>query len=341
MLELAAICTAHEATARAAAERHNVPKWYEGVEALAADADIDLVTVAVRPRFHLPLAAAVMESGKMVYCEWPLARTTEEAEQMAALARQAGVANAVGLQGRFAPAIQTMRQIIRGGRIGDPLTFEASLLQSPFTVDSDRAWLSQAREASGALHVATAHVTDAVQHVLGELGRLTALTDTVIPEGRFGDTGEAFTWNAPDTVVYVAESKSGISGAVSVSNATLPPLGFRFRVAGDEGQVVARASEYFQFSPIEISLGAADGTFERIQAHAAADSRDDRYPSANVARALEAFVRSLDSEAPFSPDFEDGLALHRVIDAIAESAQTFQWKSVGDETATGESLVGE
>lgn len=327
LMELSAVCTAHEATARAAAERHQVRKWYAGVDALVSDPEIDLVTIAVRPRHHLALAAAALQAGKAVYCEWPLARTTEEAWQVVELAEKTGTPNAVGLQGRFAPAIETMRRMISDGQIGAPLMFEASLLQSPFQVDSDRSWLSEISEASGALHVATAHVTDAVQHVLGKLAAVAAITDTLIPEASFGDTGEAFKWNTPDTVAYIARLEQETPGVVSVSNATRPPLGFNFRVMGEQGQLRARSPEYFQFSPIQLELGR-NGSFEPLASVQSGNTRDENDPSTNVARALEAFCQSVTDSDRFTPGFRDGLDLHRLIDSVAHSADASAWRTI-------------
>lgn len=318
-MELTAICTAHESTARAAASQYGAPKWYAGADDLVADPDIDLITIAVRPRHHRELAEAALESNKMVYCEWPLARTSEEALRMVELAERSGVANAVGLQGRFAPAITTMRRTIKDGLIGKPLSFEAQLLQAPFTVDSDRAWLTRIDEASGALHVATAHVTDAVQYVLGDLTDFAAIVETTLPVGRFGDTGEVFEWQTPDTVLYLARAESDVPGVVQVSNATAPSLGYLFRVTGDEGQILARAPEYFQFSPIELSVGRVGDSFEPIRVIGSSDREVELDPATNVGRALESFVDSVLSQSTFRPDFNDGLALHHVIDQIATS----------------------
>ena len=43
---------------------------------------------------------AALNAGKHVYTEWPLGRTTAEAQEMTALAQAQGVRNMVGLQAR-------------------------------------------------------------------------------------------------------------------------------------------------------------------------------------------------------------------------------------------------
>ena len=327
-LELAAICTAHDETARLAAARHGVPKWFGDVAGLLGDPTIDLVTIAVRPRFHLELAAAALKAGKMVYCEWPLARTLTEAQEMASIAAATGVPNAVGLQGTFAPALRLVAELVKQGRIGRPLTFEASLLQARFAVDSDRSWLSDQEEASGALFVASAHVIDAVQYVLGGISSLVAVERISAPNGIFEDTGEPFQWRASDTIMLLAELSGGTSGTLSVSNVTYPPQGFSFRVTGEEGQVLARAPRYFQFSPITVWLGVPPGELEEVTVPGGlvAASLSEDHPGKNVARSLDAFARSISGGAQFRPNFQDGLALHRVLDAMARSSRSRRWE---------------
>ena len=326
-LRLVAVCTAHDETAQSAARRHGLSRWYSDAGEMALDSEVDLVVIAVRPRFHLELAEAAVRAGKPVYCEWPLARTTEEAVRMAQLVQQAGVANAVGLQGRFAPPLAEMRRTIEQGRIGTPLSFEISLLQEPFQVHSDRLWLTRSDEASGALHVATAHIMDALQDVLGSVTRVSAITRTLITESVLADAQGSFAWETPDTVLCLAEVGDGIPGTVEVSNVTRPPLGFTFRVLGDDGQVVARAPRYFQFSPIELSVGRPTGEFEVLAV--TGDERDDNDPATNVGRALDEFAAAIATSAGFSPDFQDGVDLHRLVDAIARSsAADSDWQNL-------------
>ena len=325
-LELAAICTAHEATARQAAAQHGVRKWFGGVEALLADPEIDLVTIAVRPRFHAEIAAAALSAGKMVYCEWPLARNTAEASLMASVARDTGVSNAVGLQGTFSPALRLIADLVGKGRIGRPLMFEGSLLQSRFGVDSDRSWLVDRSEASGALFVASAHLIDAVQYLLGEISFLAGVERVSAPDGTFEDNGEKFVWRTADTVMLIAELASGVVGNLNVSNVTYPPQGFALRIIGDEGQVVAKAPRYLQFSPIKVSVAVGTGELEAVEVPSASTLLGEDHPATNVARALESFVQSIRSGTKFRPDFQDGLALHRVIDAIARSSRMRTWE---------------
>jgi predicted dehydrogenase len=83
---------------------------------------VDLVVVTVKVPAHVELVRAALDAGKHVYCEWPLATTAAEAADLAEAARRAGVHAVVGLQARFAAAVERARRLIAEGAIGTVLS---------------------------------------------------------------------------------------------------------------------------------------------------------------------------------------------------------------------------
>ncbi|MYC86561.1 MAG: Gfo/Idh/MocA family oxidoreductase [Acidimicrobiia bacterium] len=338
-LTLEAVCTTRESTARAAAEKWGARKWYSNVADLCDDPDVDLVTVAVRPRFHHPLAMAALRAGKPVYCEWPLALDTGEALEMARLAAEAGVPTAVGLQGRFAPAITWARRLVEEGAVGKPLSFVVSQMLSKFEVDSDRSWLVRHEEASGALFVAFAHVVDSVRLILGEVESICARQLTLSPAGVYSEGG-TFEWQTADTVMALAELSGGVVGTAYVSNTTSPPQGYSLRIIGEDGQMLLEAPSYYQFSPVRVSAGPLQVSVgrkdsDRLQEVVIPSEHFSQLPvteghsAYNVARALTAFAEAIREGHRFRPDFQDGVDLHRLLDGVMASGEEGAWASCG------------
>jgi len=292
---------------------------------MIADGQIDLVTIAVRPANHHTLAHAAIDAHLPVYCEWPLALDSRQATEMADAARVQGVPTAVGLQGRFSPTFRRLRSSIESGAIGQPLSFSTSLVQAAFRVDSDRSWLTDASEASGALFVATAHLIDVMELILGRVESVVALTRTAIEDGAFGDDQSAFMWATEDTVQVLLELRNGATGTINVTNTATRPSGFELQVLGDQGQIDARSPEYLQFSPVTAQITDRSGgvVMDKPQ-----DVPAEWSPATNVERALTAFGRSLIEGDRFTPDFDHGLRLHRMIDAIRASSADSKWVSV-------------
>lgn len=334
-LTLEAVCTTGESTARAAADKWGARKWYANVEDLCADPDVDLVTVAVRPRFHHPLTMAALQAGKPVYCEWPLALDTGEAREMAGLAGQAGLPTAVGLQGRFAPAVTWARRLVEEGAVGKPLSFVVSQMLSKFEVDSDRSWLVRHEEASGALFVAFAHVVDSVRLILGDVESICARQLTLSPAGVYSEGG-TFEWETADTVMAMAELSGGVVGTAYVSNTTSPPQGYSLRIIGEDGQMLLEAPSYYQFSPVRVSAGPLQVSVGRKDSdrleevvipaeHFSQLPVTEGHSAYNVARALTAFADAIRGGRRFRPDFGDGVVLHRLLDAVMTSGEEGSW----------------
>src|SRR3954447_620531 len=125
-LELNAVCTAHEETAKASAEAFGAELAFHDFEEMIAHPDIDLVAVVVRVPGHHRLVMSALEAGKAVFCEWPLGASVAEAEDMATLARERSLNTAVGLQARSDPAFMYARELVQRGHIGEVLSARMS-----------------------------------------------------------------------------------------------------------------------------------------------------------------------------------------------------------------------
>ena len=86
---------------------------FEDLDALLAHG-VDAVTIAAPTHCHHDLAIACIRRGVHVLVEKPIASTTEEGHGIIAAARRAGVTLMVGHVERFNPAVQTIKEALRG-----------------------------------------------------------------------------------------------------------------------------------------------------------------------------------------------------------------------------------
>jgi len=101
-LELRAVSTRRRDTADAASRAFGVPA-FDRVDALIAHPGVDLVVVAVKAPYHQALITPALDARKMVFSEWPLGSSLQEAEDLAARAQASGVRTAIGLQASLPP----------------------------------------------------------------------------------------------------------------------------------------------------------------------------------------------------------------------------------------------
>lgn len=88
--ELVAIADVDEERAASLAGDLGVPRVYADAEDLLADGQVEAVVIAAPARAHAALVLGALEAGKAVFCEKPMAVTSEEAEQVVRAARGRG-----------------------------------------------------------------------------------------------------------------------------------------------------------------------------------------------------------------------------------------------------------
>jgi predicted dehydrogenase len=94
-------------------------------EEMLADPSIDIVLNLTQPKFHHEVMKAGIEAGKHVYGEKPMSVEFEEAAELMALAEKAGVRVGCAPDTFLGAGIQTCRELIDAGAIGEPIAATA------------------------------------------------------------------------------------------------------------------------------------------------------------------------------------------------------------------------
>ena len=177
-VELTAVCTTRPESAAEARAALGATLAFHDVRALVASPAIDAVAVVVRVPSHYEATRAAIEAGKHIYTEWPLGRTTAEAEALAALARAKGVQTAVGLQSRVSPTLMYMKEQIEAGYVGEVLSCHATAMRDgPLARPSSRTWQRDARLGANTLTIAKGHASTPALR-LGNFARVACLVTT-------------------------------------------------------------------------------------------------------------------------------------------------------------------
>jgi predicted dehydrogenase len=144
----------------------HVPVYRSLTELLGAQPGTQMVDLCTPLDAHEADALVVVQSGRHLFCEKPLAPTLAAADRIIAAAKAAGVMAQVGHCIRFWPEYQVLRQFVRddvGGRLLS-LSLARQSSRPDYTVDN---WANQEGRSGGAaldLHI---HDTDLVLALLG------------------------------------------------------------------------------------------------------------------------------------------------------------------------------
>lgn len=85
--------------------------------------DFEAAVIATPTATHHDVAKMLLDMGKHLLVEKPVASTFEQAQEVLALAHAKGVKLAVGHVERFNPAVRKLREVIREGWLGTPIHF--------------------------------------------------------------------------------------------------------------------------------------------------------------------------------------------------------------------------
>jgi predicted dehydrogenase len=176
------VATSRKETARAAAAEAGADRWTTSLTEIIADAETVAVDVSLPNHLHRDAVIALMDAGKHVYCEKPLAGTLEDAHAIArAVGNGAGIF-AMTFQYRFVPAILQAARLIQAGRIGRVYTFRGEYLHSGYqNPDKPLSWrMRKDQGGSGALGDLGSHVIDLVRFLLGDIAAVQGHLETFV-----------------------------------------------------------------------------------------------------------------------------------------------------------------
>jgi predicted dehydrogenase len=334
-INLHAVCTAHADTAQAAAEKFGVKKAYSDVKVMGADPEVEAALVAVRVPAHYKITMDALNTGKHVYCEWPLGANTREAEEMAALARQKNLRTMVGLQRRCSPAYLYMRELIQQGYVGKMLSVNMTHMGSGvLTRTSDRTWQKDVTLGANTLTITFGHSMDALCMVAGELAEVSATVSTQVPQWFETDTKNYVDVTSPDNIMLTGRLANG---AVVSANLGVHPYhgsGYRFEIYGTEGTLMMiGGGEAGQEVRRKIMGGKKD---DKALQELPVPERLKWVPEAvrelgqsyDVGQMWVKFAEAIRTGAPVEADFDHAVRRHKMLDAIRRASETGQRQKV-------------
>jgi predicted dehydrogenase len=142
-VEMAALCEKGQDLAQAKADQLNIPKAYGDVSDLLADPEIEVVHNCTPNHLHYQVSAQIIEAGKHVISEKPLAMNSEESRKLVELANKKGVVNAIDFNYRYYPLVQQARAMVQHGDVGDVFHANGSYTQDWLYLPTDWNWRLQ------------------------------------------------------------------------------------------------------------------------------------------------------------------------------------------------------
>ena len=106
-----------EQVLHAVSSEYRCSAWADPM-AMLASPDVDVVYVCTPTGLHFPHGEAVLQAGKHLWCEKPLAETGDQVHGLCDLSRRTGLTVAEGFMYLYHPLWDTLREIIASARLG-------------------------------------------------------------------------------------------------------------------------------------------------------------------------------------------------------------------------------
>ncbi len=141
---------------------------YDDVQAIVDDSGIDLVSLCTPDDTHEAYGIALLDAGKHLLLEKPVALSVASARRLAAAAQANDRRISVGYEMRVNPAVRKIRELIGSGVVGEIRAFALYQYRTPFRRDKWQKWIQERDRSGGLLVEETCHWFDLARFLTGD-----------------------------------------------------------------------------------------------------------------------------------------------------------------------------
>ncbi|HUW08129.1 MAG TPA: Gfo/Idh/MocA family oxidoreductase [Anaerolineae bacterium] len=240
--------------------RYQVPHRHASYQALARDAEVDVIYVATPNSLHMEHSLLCLEAGKPVVCEKPFALNASQATQIITLAREKQLFLMEAMWSRFFPLMAEVRALLAEGTVGDLQILVADLCIQFNPDPSDRRYALDL--GGGALLDLGVYLISLASMIMGPPSRITAMAhlgETGVDEqagiilgyegGQVSSLYTSLRVDSPVEAVLV-----GSKGQIRVHPWWIRPEAITLSVAGQEDRTFEMRYEGngYQFEAMEV-----------------------------------------------------------------------------------------
>jgi UDP-N-acetyl-2-amino-2-deoxyglucuronate dehydrogenase len=251
VVDLVGACDIDRSTATRFAGEFGARAYFD-LQDVINDPDVDIVDLILPHGLHLEAAMAVLDAGKHLIIEKPVAGTYAESLAICQKADEAGVHFMVAENTRYISAYMAVEKLVRAGAIGD-VVHARTLLRS-----NEKAHLSQPGywrtkySLGGGLILDTgAHSFYLLKWLLGDIAEVTGFSSKVIPLPN----------EIEDTAEVRGRLASGAFFSCGFTSVSEIPHSERLELNGTDGGIVV---DQMADPVVKVFRGHQDFTGERV-----------------------------------------------------------------------------
>ena len=312
-------------------------KWQDVVN----DPRVDLISVCTPNNTHSEISIAALEKGKHVWCEKPMSSSLEDSQIMAEVAEKSNSKTIVGYNYTKNPVVIHARKIIEKGTIGRISGFFCRY-DVDNEADGSKPWswrMSKELSGTGSNGDILSHVIS-VGHYLINSRISNVVGDISIIHKQRKDPKEnekSKIVDNDDMVSALVHFENGVHGHIGASRVSWgKKCGLTWEIHGTEATITYNQERLNEIKLFTRQSDSSTDGFRTILSGPEHPFYSSFLPNGGHGLGfmdvkiceLQGLLNAIENNKPTWPNFNDGLAIEKVMERIDESAITKQWLSI-------------
>ncbi len=294
----------------------------EDVREIVADDEVELVSLCTPDDTHEEYAVALLDAGKHLLLEKPVALTLKSAARIGEAARRNGCRLAVGYEMRINPVVQKVRELVESGALGEIHAFTLQQFRKPFRRDKWQRWIQSKKRSGGLLVEETCHWFDLARYITGkEVARVHCVgTDRILPDFDYEDIAFVQGWYDDGSVFQIGHSLTGFDFSLVIQAHGTAGTAWCGLKGEPRSLLDAGQTDYIgvvSWGPVDGGDGVQSVTFGN-------EAREGE----NIRDQVQHVVHALAGESGFPAEFDDGVAALAVALAARRSLESEEVEEV-------------
>jgi len=212
--KLVALCDTDEVLLGRVGDKYGIQNRFCGYMELLESGLVDAVSICTPTAAHSEIALAATKVGIHVLCEKPLASDLHEAQLVVSAVRSKKICFMVGFNYRFLPNHIKARDLIRSGKIGQPVLIRGQIVAAgPYRSGiKEKDLVREAEKRRGCLFDLGAHIADLFAWMIGN------------PRDVYAAFGEFAGSHVDGTATVLVRFNSNVLGNIVVTWQDMPDL---------------------------------------------------------------------------------------------------------------------
>ncbi|MGB1625910.1 MAG: Gfo/Idh/MocA family protein, partial [Candidatus Puniceispirillaceae bacterium] len=305
------------------------------------DPAIDLISVCTPNDTHAEISIAALKAGKHVWCEKPMSTTLSDSVAMRDMAAASTGKTIIGYNYTKNPAVTHARRLIEEGHIGRVSGFFCRY-DVDNEADGNRPWswrMSRDKSGTGANGDVLSHVISIGHYLTGSTISRVVGDIAIIHSQRRDENSpnKEKTVDNDDMVSALVTFANGVKGHIGASRVTWGrKCGLRWEIHGTEGTILYDQERLNEIKLFTRNSDPATDGFRTIltgplhppySAFLPNGGHSLGYMDVKICE-LHELLTAIEQDNEVWPNFEDGLAIEHVMDAVDRSALSGQWVEV-------------